>query len=93
MLRFIDVNLKLISNFEKYQFIESTIKGGISMICKEYCEANTKFLKSDGANKPSSYIIYLDSNDLYRHFMMQFLPTEMLDWVNPKDFNLDNYSS
>ena len=24
--------------------------------------------------------------------MMQFLPTEILDWINPKDFNLDNYS-
>ena len=25
--------------------------------------------------------------------MMQLLPTEILDWVNPKDFNLDNYSN
>ena len=24
---------------------------------------------------------------------MQLLPTEMLDWVNPKAFNVDNYSS
>ena len=24
--------------------------------------------------------------------MMQFLPTDILDRVNPKDFNLDNYS-
>ena len=23
--------------------------------------------------------------------MMQFLPTEALDWVDPKDFNLDYY--
>ena len=25
--------------------------------------------------------------------MMQLLPTKLLDWVNQKDFNLDNYSS
>ena len=25
--------------------------------------------------------------------MMQLLSTEILDWVNPKDFNLDNYSN
>ena len=25
--------------------------------------------------------------------MMQLLPTEILYWVNPKDFNLDNYSN
>ena len=25
--------------------------------------------------------------------MMQLLPTEKLDWVNPKDFNLNKYSN
>ena len=24
---------------------------------------------------------------------MQLLQTELLDWVNPKDFNVDNYSN
>ena len=51
-----------------------------------------KFLKSYDSKKPTSYIIYLDSNKLYGHSMMQFLPTEILDWVNSKDFSLDNYS-
>ena len=32
MLRFADVNLKLISDIEKYQFIERTIRSGVSMI-------------------------------------------------------------
>ena len=33
MLKFTDVNLKLTSDIEKYQFIESTIRGAISIIC------------------------------------------------------------
>ena len=37
--------------------------------------------------------MYLDANNLHRHFMMQLLPIEILDWVNPKDFNLDKYSN
>ena len=37
---------------------------------------------------PYSYIIYLVTNNLYGRSMMQLL----LDWVNPKDFNLDNHS-
>ena len=65
MLRFNDVNLKLISDIEKYQFIEI-------MICKGYIEANNKFLKSYDANKPTLYIIYLDTNNLYRHSMINF---------------------
>ena len=34
------VSLKLISDIEKYQFIESVIRGVISMICKSYGKAN-----------------------------------------------------
>ena len=54
MLRFTDVTLKLISDVEKYQFIESTIRGGISMIYKGYAKAYNKLLKSYDANKPTS---------------------------------------
>ena len=46
MQRFADVNLKQISDIEKYQFAESMIICGISMICKDYAEANKKILKS-----------------------------------------------
>ena len=63
------------------------------MICNGNAEANSKFLKSFGANKPTSYIMYLEANNLYRHSMIQLLPTEILDWDNPKDFDLDNYSN
>ena len=69
-LRFIDVNLKLISDIEKYQFIESTIRGGISLIGKGYAEGNITFLKSYDVNKPTSYIIYSEVNNLYRHSMI-----------------------
>ena len=58
MLRFTDANLKLISDIEKYQFVESAIMGGISMICKGFAEANNIFLKSYDANKPTSYHIF-----------------------------------
>ena len=40
MRRFMGVSLKLISDIEKYQFIESVIRGVISMICKSYGKAN-----------------------------------------------------
>ena len=88
MLRFTDVTLKLISDVEKYQFIESTIRGGISMIYKGYAEAYNKLLKSYDANKPTSYRIYLETNNLYGHSTMQLSPTKIF---NPKDFSLGNY--
>lgn len=42
-LRFTDVNLKLISNTDRYQFIDNAIRAGIFMICKGYVEANNEF--------------------------------------------------
>ena len=63
------------------------------MICKSYPEANNKLLKSYNSNKPTTHIIYLNANNLYEHSMIQLLPTEILDWVNPNDFKLDNHSN
>ena len=93
MLKFLDVNIKFISDIEKYQFFESTIRSYISKICKGYAEANNKFLKPYDANKPTCYIIYLHTNKFYGLSLMQLLPTEILDWVDPKNFSLDSYSN
>ena len=49
------------------------IRVRISMICKDYIEANNKFLKSYNGNKLTSHIIYLDANSLYGHSMVQLL--------------------
>ena len=63
------------------------------MICKGCAEASNKFLKSSIDKKPTSYIIYLDANNLYGHSVKQLLPTEILDCVVLNNFSLDNYSS
>lgn len=48
-------------------------------------------MKSYNANKPTSYITYLDVNSLYGQSIMQFLQTETHDWANLKDSNLENF--
>ena len=60
------------------------MKGAILMISRGYTEADNKFLESHDDNKPISNFIYLDANNLYEHSMMQLLPTEIFDWINPK---------
>ena len=67
-------------------------RGGISIISKDYAEANNKFLKSYNSNKPTSHIIYLDVNNLYCYSLMQLLPNQILEWVGPEKFNLDSYT-
>ena len=76
------VRLKLISDIEKYQFIEKITGGGVSMISKGYTEPNNKFLKSCNPKKPTSYTINVDTKNFYVHPMMQLFPFEILHWVN-----------
>ena len=80
MLRFTNISLKLILDIEKYQYIESTIRGGIyNFLGQGYAEPINKLLKPYNANKPGSFILYLDANNSYRHSMMQLLPTGIFD--------------
>ena len=58
------------------------------MFCKGYIEVSNKFLNSYDAIKSTSYIIYLDVNNLYGYSMKQLLLNEILDWVNRRDFKV-----
>ena len=62
------------------------------MISKGYADTNNKFLKSYDPNKRTSFIIYLDANNLYGQPMIQLIPNEILNWVNLEKFNPANYS-
>ena len=92
ILKFSYSNLELISVIEIHQFIESTLRGFISMTFQDYAEASTEFSKSYYPKKPTSYIIYLDANDSYEYPKIKLLPTQIPDRANPKDFSLNNYS-
>ena len=54
---------------------ERGIRGGISHISKRYAEANNKYMGTYDPDKPSTFIQYLDANNLYEWAMSQPLPT------------------
>ena len=60
---------------------ERGIRGGITHISKRYAEANNKYMKNFNPKKESTFIQYLDANNLYGWAMSQNLPTHGFKWM------------
>ena len=50
-------------------------------------------MKSYDPRQNSEHILYLDTNNLYGPTMSKFLPASGFKWVDPKEFELNKYSS
>ena len=61
--------------------VENGIRGGISQAPYKYAEANNKQMNNYDKNIESSYIEYLDANNLYGQTMSQTLGVNDFEWV------------
>ena len=63
MLKITGVKLEKISDIDKYLFVEKGLRG-VSSIAKRYAKANNKYMKDYDPKKLSTFISYLDMNNL-----------------------------
>ena len=61
--------------------IEKCIRGGICQAVHRYAKANNKYMINYDKSIESSYIEYLDANNLYGWAMSQKLPVKGFKWV------------
>ena len=61
--------------------VEERIRGGTCHLIHRYAKSNNKYMKNYNKNKESSYIQYLDANNLYGWAMSQKLPVNGFKWV------------
>ena len=78
------VKLELITGYDMLLMIEKGIRGDICHAAHSYAKANNKYLKNYHKNNESSYIGYLDANNLYGRVMSQKLPVNGFKWVKEK---------
>ena len=76
-----NVKLELLTDYDMLLMVEEGIRGGICHLINRYAKANNKYMKNYDKNKESSYVQYLDANNLYGWAMSQKLPVNGFKWI------------
>ena len=62
------------------------IRGGVATATHRFGRPNNKYMgEGHDSSKPSKYIIYLDTNNLYGWSMSKTLPTRGFKWMNEEE--------
>ena len=77
-----NAELELLTDYDMLLMVEEGIRGGICHAIQRYAEANNKYMKDYDRKKKSSYIQYLDANNLYCKAMTEKLPVRGFRWMD-----------
>ena len=78
-----NIELELLTDYDMLLMVKEGVRGGIChSILNTYAKANNKYMKNYNNNEESSYIQYLDANNLYGWAMSKKLPVNRLKWID-----------
>ena len=76
-----NIKLEILTDYDMLLMVEEGIRGGICHYILRHAKSNNKYAENYDENKESSYIQYLDANNLYGCAMSQKLPVNNFKWV------------
>ena len=85
MLKMTKVEIELISDLDQYTFVEDGLRGGVCTINHRHFEANNPYLDNFDPTKATSFIHYVDANNLYGASMSKPLPIGNFRWLEKKE--------
>ena len=83
------VELELLTDIGMVLLLDKGIRGGISQAVQRYASANNKYMPNYNSKAPSTYLMYVDANNLYGWAMSKKLQIDSFEWIN----DLNKFSS
>ena len=82
-----NIELELLTDYDMLLMVEERLRGGICHSIHRYAKVNNKYMKNYNKDEESSYIQYLDANNLYGWAMSKKLPVNGFRWLDSNEIN------
>ena len=87
MLKMTGVEIEKITDNEMYNFIFDNLRGGITTISHREAKANNPYLLDYDESQPTTYIQFLDVNNLYAVGLQGPLPINGFKWLTTEEID------